>query len=255
MVLRVGVIGINGRMGRAIASVLAMDPSVKLSAGADPAAALQHYPSSDDFLVCDHVGLVFKNSDVVIDFSVPSVALECFQCAIDTKVPLVSGTTGIPKSDFDSYAKLAASAVPIVYSSNMSIGVNVLLNLVKMAAKALDSDFDIEIFERHHAEKVDAPSGTTLSIGKALADVREVEFSYNQDRSGKRKKGSIGVAVSRGGGVFGDHDVSFVSSNEMVTISHRAMGRSAFANGAVKAAKWVIKADPGLYSISDVLGL
>ena len=179
--------------------------------------------------------------------------LDCLKAAVKFKKPLVSGTTGIESIDLKKYA----AEVPILWSANMSVGVNVLLKLVKKAAEFLGNEYDAEIWEMHHSLKKDSPSGTAIELGKAIASTSKRDFQqYCHSYLKIREKGEIGFAVSRGGGVIGDHSVMFVNSDERIELSHKAINRTTFAKGAVQAAIWLYenkRGTPRLYSMQDVI--
>lgn len=201
-----------------------------------------------------------RGADVWIDFTVPAVTLQVLQALNDLGVrSAVIGTTGF--SD-DQEAEIAAAAehLAIVKAGNFSLGVNLLEALVKQAASRLGEDWDIEISETHHRHKVDAPSGTALMLGAAAADGRGQPFAAVKSApydgpDARRAPGQIGFAVKRSGGVIGDHEVSFGSELELITLRHVALDRALFAHGAIRAAGWVARQPAGLYNMSDVLGL
>ena len=172
---------------------------------------------------------------------------------------MVIGTTGLSIEEGE-YVRKAAGKVPIVWAPNMSLGINLLLGLVEDVARRLGPDWDVEILEIHHRGKVDAPSGTALALGRAVATGREVEFEEVQQRgrdgiTGPRRAGDIGFAALRGGDAVGDHHVVFAGAGERLELTHRATSRSIYAKGAVQAARWVVGRPPGLYGLKEVLGL
>ncbi|MEL7491874.1 MAG: 4-hydroxy-tetrahydrodipicolinate reductase [Pseudomonadota bacterium] len=194
--------------------------------------------------------------NVIIDFTSPAASLALAEAAAAAGAAHVMASTGF-SADEDAAVAALAQKVPIVKSGNMSLGVNLLCALVEKAARALDDRYDIEITEAHHRRKVDAPSGTALMLADAAATGRGVSLKAHaaHDRRGARVIGDIGFAVSRGGGVVGDHDVAFAGDREVVAFSHRAIDRGLFADGALTAARWVHGRAPGLYSMRDVLGV
>lgn len=198
----------------------------------------------------------FAACDVMIDFTNPEAAVAYAKIAAQMGKPLVTGTTGL---SLDQQATLEKSAqiAPILQSANMSLGVNLLLSLVEKTAEKLGPEFDIEIFESHHRNKVDAPSGTALALGAAAAKGRGAALDSLAvfDRQGKRKSGNIGFSVFRGGDVVGEHTVTFAGAGERIELAHRASDRMIFAHSAVKAALWLKDRPPGLYSMRDVLAL
>ena len=195
----------------------------------------------------------------MIDFTVPAATIANLAIAAERRLVHVIGTTGLSDSDY-AVIKSVTSRATVVQSGNMSLGVNLLAAVVKRVAKALNEDFDIEIVEMHHRQKVDAPSGTALLLGEAAAEGRGIDLATHSDRgrdgmTGARKRGDIGFAALRGGTVTGEHSVIFAGAMERIELTHRAEDRTMFAQGAVKAALWARSQKPGLYSMADVLGL
>ena len=198
-------------------------------------------------------------ADAIIDFSSPAASVALAGLAAQARIVDVIGTTGLGDDDLDRI-DAAASHAPIVRSGNMSVGVNLLAALTRRAASALGPDFDIEIVEMHHRMKIDAPSGTALLLGEAAAEGRGVSLKDHSARgrdglTGARRAGDIGFASLRGGTVVGDHKVIFAGEGERFVLSHHAEDRALFARGALKAALWAKDRKPGLYSMTDVLGL
>ncbi len=252
-------------MGKAIVAEILKTPGASLAGGFERPGGPDIGKDIGVLAGLDAIGLAVEDSaekglaraGALIDFTAPSVSAANAAAAAASGVAHVIGTTGLTGADEAAIAE-AAKAVPIVRSGNMSVGVNVLTALVEQAAKLLDEDFDIEIFEAHHRAKVDAPSGTALMLAEAAARGRGAKLDDKRaeiDRSGARKSGDIGFSVSRGGGIVGDHRVSFAGMQEVITLSHSAIDRGLFAKGAVAAARWAIGKPPGLYSMRDVLGL
>ncbi|QKX01725.1 4-hydroxy-tetrahydrodipicolinate reductase [Wolbachia endosymbiont of Cruorifilaria tuberocauda] len=264
MKIRIGVIGCLGRMGKKILSELITNARVEIVGavtrlnsryiGLDIGQIIGH-SSTLGIQVTSSISDVFELSDVIIDFTNKECMLACLKAAVKFKTPLVSGTTGAEDISLREYA----AEVPILWSANMSVGINVLLKLVKKAAGLLDSEYDAEIWEMHHKFKKDSPSGTAIELGRAIANASKRDFQLNQhllNSSNVRGKGKIGFAVSRGGGVIGDHSVMFVNSDERIEINHKAIDRTAFAKGAVRAAIWLYenkREAPGLYSMQSVI--
>ncbi len=262
------VVGAAGRMGqtliRAIATIAgarvvgaverAGSPDIGKDAGTLAGVGEIGVPITDDPLP------VFARADGVLDFTTPAASIEFAGYAAQARIVHVIGTTGCSAAD-DAAIAAAARHATIVKSGNMSLGVNLLAVLVEQAAAALSADdFDIEILEMHHRNKVDAPSGTALLLGEAAAKGREIGLRDNSVRvrdghTGARQAGSIGFATLRGGSVVGDHSVILAGTGERVTLSHHAEDLAIFARGAVKAALWARGKKPGLYSMRDVLGL
>ena len=265
--MRLIVVGAAGRMGRTLVRVIAETPGVTLAgaierAGApetgDDSGALAGLKPNGVPIVADPLP-VFANADGVLDFTVPAATLGFAELAAQARIVHVIGTTGLSADDETKIAAAARHAV-VVKSGNMSLGVNLLASLVRQAAKALDADFDIEVLEMHHRHKVDAPSGTALMLGRAAAEGRNIDLSQHAVRvrdghTGARNRGAIGFATLRGGSVVGEHSVIFAGEGETIELTHKASDRALFARGAVKAALWGRDRKPGLYALSDVLGL
>ena len=210
-----------------------------------------------DLIVLSNPDPIIKKADVLIDFTTPSSSLLNVKNAAKNKTAVVIGTTGITlnqKSKIKNFSK----KVPILISSNMSLGVNLLFNLVHQTASILkDIDYDVEIAETHHKHKVDAPSGTAISIGEYVADSRKVAFSKAKvldrtKKSTKRKKGDIGFSVTRGGEIAGEHTVSFIGKNDRIELIHKANNRSIFVSGAIEAAIFLSKKKNGLFNMQDL---
>lgn len=240
---RIGIIGSEGRMGKAIAEAIAAAGET-LAGGIDVGG--------------DPLELARK-SDVVVDFSSPKALEANLDAAMATQVPIMVGTTGLEERHhwlIDS----ASQSVAVLQTGNTSLGVTLLAHLVREAATRLGDDWDIEIVETHHRMKVDAPSGTALLLGEAAAEGRQIDLAGNSARgrdgiTGKREPGTIGFASLRGGTVAGDHTVHFLADNERIALSHLAENRQIFAKGAVRAAQWLIGKGPGRYRMPEVLGL
>jgi 4-hydroxy-tetrahydrodipicolinate reductase len=260
------IIGAGGRMGRAliraavgisdrlrVSGAVASTTSTSLGQDAGELAGLAPL----DVRVTDDLAAALEGADVVIDFSQPHATRSNLTVCRAARKPLLIGTTGYP-ADLVPLFDEAAREIPLLVAPNTSIGVTLLQELTRIAAKALPPDFDIEIIEAHHRMKKDAPSGTALALGKAAAQGRGLPASYPQDgssRIGARPEGDIGYAVIRGGDIVGEHTVLFAGTGEQVTLGHRATDRAIFARGAVQAASWLAPRAPGRYFMSDFLGL
>lgn len=263
--MKIGITGITGRMGRTIASLVLQDAVVELSTAlvrkdsgheGEDLGEFLGFEKNNAKMVSD-VNQFLQNCDAVIDFSSPALSLEIAARCADLKKVLICGTTGFSDAEKQKFASYAKDTV-IVWSSNMSLGVNLLMNLAEKVAGILHDDFDIEIVEMHHKNKVDAPSGTALSLGAAVAQGRGIDLKKvgNMARAGKeakREKGEIGFAALRGGDVIGDHTVIFAGDGERVELTHKASNRDIFAKGAIRAAIWGSAKNPGFYSMRDVL--
>jgi 4-hydroxy-tetrahydrodipicolinate reductase len=237
------MLGGQGRMGKAITGLLENHPHLLLAFSVD---------AQDD-----NAEAAIAAADVAIDFTTPEATARHVWLAAEKHVPIVVGTTGLSAQQ-ETVLREAGAVIPVLYSANMSIGVNLLAALVERAAAVLGPDYDLEISEMHHRHKVDAPSGTALLLGRAAAKGRGVVLDdvRRDNASGTRSVGSIGFASLRGGDVAGDHTVMFAGEGERLELTHRAGSRALFAQGALKAAEWLVRQKkPGLYSMKDVLGL
>lgn len=265
--MRLVVVGAGGRMGKALIRAVTetegcvLTGAIERSGSADlgrdagqlAGIATLGVSLSDDPLA------VFAKADGVLDFTAPAASLHFAELAAQARIVHVIGTTGMTAEDERRLATAARHAV-LVKSGNMSLGVNLLAQLVREAARALGPEYDVEILEMHHRMKVDAPSGTALMLGQAAAEGRRIDLSEHAVRTrdgnmGPRGLGDIGFATLRGGSVVGDHTVVLAGPYERIELTHRAEDRSIFARGAVKAALWGMGRKPGLYSMADVLGL
>lgn len=245
------MVGCNGRMGQVISNLVAQDENAKIVAGVDVFDdGRNSYP-------------VFKNleectvaADAVIDFSSPKGLEELLRVSKERNLPLVLCTTGYSDEEIKKIEE-ASKEVAILRSANMSLGVNTLLKLVSVAANVLaKADFDIEIVEKHHNQKVDAPSGTALALADAINEALNKEYHYMYDRSKvreKRDKKEIGISAVRGGNIVGEHEVIFAGTDEVIEFKHTAYSKAIFGKGAITAAKYLAGKGPGLYSMSDVI--
>ncbi len=251
---KIVVAGVAGRMGQAILAA-AQEGGLTIAGALEREGHAMVGTTIAGVAVSDRPGAI-AGKGVLVDFTTPSATLSMARLWAGSGAALVIGTTGFSAGEEAEIAALSSRAA-IVKSGNFSLGVNLLAALVKKAASVLGPDYDIEILDAHHGAKKDAPSGTALMLARASADGRGValETALVSDRAGAREKGKIGVAVLRGGGVIGDHDVMFAGASEIITLSHRAIDRALFARGAVAAARWAAGRPPGLYSMADVLGL
>ena len=268
--VRVAIAGTGGRMGQTLVAAILAQQDIKLGAALEVAGspllgrdAGGPLGQSIGVIVGSDVAAALRETDVLIDFTRPAATVAHVTACADAGVGAVIGTTGLSEDDKKALAE-AGRTVPLVYAPNMSVGVNVLLKLVALAAQRLGGDYDIEIVEMHHRHKVDAPSGTALQLGEAAAaalgrDLKTDGVFARDGVIGERKPGAIGFAALRGGDVIGDHAVIFAGPGERVELAHKASSRTTFAHGALRAARFVAarrgaKA-PGLYDMRDVLGL
>ena len=246
--LKIIISGCNGHMGRVIESLCAADPAVEAVAGFDVLGSADR-----EFPVYASPARFAGQADTVIDFSSPAALDGLLDFARERHIPLVLATTGYTPEQ-EARVGEAARSVPVFRSANMSLGVNVLLELVKKAASVLGDSCDIEIVERHHRRKVDAPSGTALMIAGAAAESCGHETQYVFDRHSVRRpreKKEIGISALRGGTIVGEHEIIFAGHDEVIEIKHTAYSREIFAQGALEAAKFIAKVEkPGLYDMS-----
>lgn len=241
--------GCSGRMGHVVEEICVSDPSVNVVAGFDILGSSDH-----DFPVYTSPDQFEGNADVVIDFSHPAALTPLLSFCKKRGVSAVLATTGYSPEQLAEIDE-AAKDVPIFRSANMSLGINVVIELIKKAASILDG-YDIEIVERHHNRKVDAPSGTALMLADAAASAVPYDANYVYDRHNvrqPREKHEIGISALRGGTIVGDHEVIFAGRDEVIELHHHAASREIFANGAVKASKFLIGKEPGLYSMADLV--
>ena len=244
--------GCNGRMGQFITELCKKDENAVIVAGVD---------AWDDghnaYPVYLSVGQVQEEADVVIDFSSANAMENLLVDCVGKKLPCVLCTTGFSEEQL-SFMKKKSEEIAILKSANMSLGINVLMKLLKEAAKTFaPAGFDIEIVEKHHNQKLDAPSGTALALADAINEELDPKYEYVYDRSTRREKRpekEIGISAVRGGSIVGDHDVLFCGPDEVITISHRAYSRGVFAKGAIEAAKFLDGKAPGMYDMQQVIG-
>ncbi|MCF6325884.1 MAG: 4-hydroxy-tetrahydrodipicolinate reductase [Devosiaceae bacterium] len=265
--MKLCVTGAGGRMGGALIRAIdqteglvlhsALERSGANSIGRD--AGIGAGLPELNIKITDQTDQALNGADGIIDFTIPAASVILAQKAAKLGLVHIIGTTGCTGEEELEFARAAEMGARIVKSGNMSLGVNLLAVLVKQGAAALGEDFDIEILEMHHNQKIDAPSGTALLLGEAAAKGRKINLEENAVKSrdgivGKRKTGTIGFATLRGGSVIGEHSVVFAGAGERIELSHVAQDRSLFANGALKAALWANDQPKGFYSMLDVLG-
>ena len=263
----IAVLGVSGRMGRCL--IRSIRESADLSVSGALASPQSQTLGRDAGDVADSgpVGVTvtadrteaLAGADVAIDFTLPGAAIGNLEAAVALGIPMVIGTTGLDEAAQAAVRRLSRD-LPVLVAPNMSLGVNLLFSLVDRAAAALGEDYDIEVFEAHHRNKVDAPSGTALRIAEIAAGARgrilaDVGIHTRAGQIGPRPRGGIGFAVMRGGDVVGEHRVTYAGIGESLEISHRASDRMTFAYGAVTAARWIVGRPPGLYGMADVLGI
>lgn len=261
------ILGISGRMGRTLLTGIDNSTDLKLSGGLDSpdsrwvnqdAGALAG-PAAAGTLISADPASAIRGAQAAIAFALPQGTPAIVQACAAAKVPLVLGTTGHNAEQLAAI-EAAAKQIPIVMASNFSLGVNLLFKLAELTGGVLSADYDAEIFEAHHRHKKDAPSGTALSIGEAVAKGRGTTLDKDavwarHGETGARERGKIGFSVLRAGDIVGDHTLTFAGAGERIELTHRAHDRMAFASGALHAARWAIGKAPGRYSMRDVLGL
>ncbi len=246
--LKIIISGCNGRMGRVVAALCEEDAEITVVAGIDIlAAGEREFPVFSTPRACN------IPADVVVDFSSSAALIPLLQYCMEKKLPVVLATTGYSPEQI-AKIKAAAQVIPVFRSANMSLGINILLELVRKAAAVLGEAYDVEIVERHHNKKVDAPSGTALMIADAVASALPFESKYVFERQSVRRmrdQHEIGISAVRGGTIVGDHEVIFAGRDEVIEIRHHAMSREIFASGAVRAARFLAAVStPGLYDMS-----
>lgn len=243
--------GCNGRMGRMITDIANKDTDVQIVAGIDAYDKVANdYPVFTNIFECN------VDADVIIDFSTASAIDDLLKYAVEKKIPVVLCTTGLTSEQLDNVQK-ASEKVAILKSANMSLGINTLMKILKVATEVLaNRGYDIEIVEKHHNQKLDAPSGTALALADCINQVLNNEYDYTYDRSSRREKRpekEIGISAVRGGTIVGEHEVIYAGIDEVIEIKHTAYSRAVFAKGAVDAAKYLASKETGMYNMADVL--
>ena len=264
---RIAVTGAAGRMGKMLIEAVGLSSEAELTAAIErPESSLVGTDAGElagvgvnGVVVAGNLADVIDQFDVLIDFTAPAATLASAKLCAEHGKGIVIGTTGFTVEEEEELLATQASTA-ICKAANFSTGVNVCLNLLQKAAEILGDDYDVEVYEAHHRHKVDAPSGTALAMGEAVAegldrDLRSVAVYGREGQTGARDKETIGFATVRGGDVVGDHTVMFLGEGERVEITHKASSRMSFARGAVRAAAWLQGKQPGLYEMRDVLNL
>lgn len=257
--IKVGISGAAGRMGSTIASLIDKEKEMKLNLAIEASGNKMLGSQVSGCPVTDDIKKNVRDIDVFIDFSTPAATLENIKALAEAGKPAVIGTTGMNELEI-SFIKASAEKIPIVFSSNFSVGVNVMWKIIKDAVKAMKDTYDIDIVESHHRMKKDAPSGTAMTTAKIIMEAKGADLNKNivYGRSGRdndRPIEQLGVLAVRGGGVVGEHTVILADMGDKLEIKHTAFSRETFAVGSIKAAKFLIGKKPGLYSMADVLGL
>ncbi len=248
---RIIMSGCNGAMGRTITGIVKEDPDAEIVAGIDVNDSVENtYPVFKSIEDCD------VEADAIIDFSTPKILTALLKYSEEKNVPVVLCTTGYTEEQL-AEIEAAADRTAILKSANMSLGINTLMKLVQDAAKVLATEgFDVEIVEKHHNQKLDAPSGTALALADSVNDAMGNQYEYVYDRSQrrqKREKKELGISAVRGGTIVGDHDVIFAGKDEVITFSHTAYSKAVFGKGAVSAAKFLKGKENGRYEMADVI--
>ena len=244
--------GCNGRMGQMITDMVKDDPEIEIVAGVDINNNRHNdYPVYSSIAECD------VDADVLVDFGAAPAIDELFRVCVERNLPIVLCTTGLSAVQLADM-KVASTKIAILKSANMSLGINLLMKILKEAANVLaPAGFDVEIVEKHHRMKLDAPSGTAIALADSINEARNNEYEYIYDRSQVRQRRGekeLGISAVRGGSIVGDHDVIFAGQDEVITFSHTAYSRAVFAKGAISAAKFLAGKEAGLYDMSDVIG-
>jgi len=249
--IKICISGALGRMGKNIIDVVKEDPEVEIKGLLEKKGTFQKGDKINGIEITDDVEKATELCDCFIDFTNPEATVEHLK---KIKIPAVVGTTGFDESEINEIKKISKK-IPVVLSPNMSRGVNLLFSIVRAVSEKL-YDYDIEIVEAHHNKKKDAPSGTAKKIADIINDIRHLKKTYGREGfTGERKKDELGIHAIRAGEIVGEHEVIFAGKGEIFKISHTALSRKCFAEGAVFAAKWVCGKKPALYSMGDVLGI
>ena len=265
--INIGICGASGKMGKALIRAVvnndkfnlrgALEHEANANVGKDSGVIANIEPTNVN--ITSDTDKFFAECDAIIDFSFTDASVENIKAAMSHNCSYVLGTTGFNEEQV-SQIKDFSKSIPIMHAANMSVGVNVALHYTELLSKSLNEDYDVEIHEIHHREKIDSPSGTALALGNAVAAGRNIDLSEKSIKSRwgieqPRKRGDIGFSTQRGGDVIGDHIVTFAGNGERLEIAHKATNRDVFANGAVSAILWLHGKTPGYYNMKDVLGL
>lgn len=265
-VIKVAVVGVCGRMGMSVASLAIADGDIELVGASEAPGHVSVGFGLEDLIagagpgvsVSDSVEEAARDADVIIDFTVPEATLAHAEYSVRNGRSMVIGTTGFAPEQREDLLGLLRR-IPCVFAPNMSVGVNILLEISRQVASHLGESYDAEVFETHHRGKADSPSGTAIALAEAVAsglgsELGDVARYERHGRIGARKKGEIGIQTLRGGDVIGDHTVMFLGDGERVELTHKATARENFSAGALRAAKWIPGKPPGIYAMRDVLG-
>lgn len=262
--VKIIVIGAAGRMGRQVIAEATRDKDVRVVGGVDGPGLPDIGVDLGILARVDPLGVaatddlesIIGEADVLVEFTTPQATVEHAQMASQHEKPIVIGTTGLDSEQL-AVVRRVAERIPVLMSPNMSVGINLLLKILPLVARALGGGYDVEIIEAHHRMKKDAPSGTALKLAEVIADALNAELdqvaTYGRKGIAPRAEGEIGLHAVRGGGIVGDHSVIFVNESEQIEIAHRAFSRQTLALGAIRAAKFIANQPPGLYTMLDVL--
>lgn len=244
--------GCNGKMGQVISGIVAQDDQTEMAAGIDVYDGISNtYPVFDSVAACD------VPADVIIDFSNAGAVDALLDYAVEKQIPVVLCTTGLSETQL-AHVEAASKQVAVLKSANMSLGINTIMKLLQDAARVFaPAGYDIEIVEKHHNQKLDAPSGTAIALADSINEAMDHKYEYIYDRSQRREKRDakeLGISAVRGGTIVGEHEVIFAGTDEVIEIRHTAYSKAVFAKGAVEAGKFLAGKTPGLYDMSDVIG-
>ncbi len=265
--IKVAIAGAAGRMGKILIEAVSLNSDTELSAALEYSGSSLLGADAGELAGCGKNGVTLSSdlaaalecSDVLIDFTIPDASILNLKACVDSSKPIVIGTTGFSQDQQD-FINASARRIALCKASNYSTGVNLCFKLLQMASSVLNEGYDIEITEAHHRHKIDAPSGTALSMGEVVADtlgrdLKQVAVYGREGQTGAREPDTIGFTTIRGGDIVGDHTVMFAADGERVEITHKASSRMSFGRGAVRAAAWMVGQKPGMYDMQDVLGL
>jgi 4-hydroxy-tetrahydrodipicolinate reductase len=241
--------GCSGQMGRVITELIDSADDVCIAAGFDIA------PNEFSYPVYSNLSELKEDIDVIIDFSNPKVFDPVMDFAAENKIPVVIATTGLTDEQ-KNRIEIESKSSPVFFASNMSLGINLLLELAKKATEVLENSFDVEIIEKHHNKKIDSPSGTAITIAETIKDTMKKDAEFVYDRHSVRKKrdtNEIGIHAVRGGTIVGEHSIIFAGTDEVIEIKHNAHSKKVFATGAINAARYMYKKGPGFYGMNDML--
>ena len=248
--IRVILCGCNGKMGKAMSETVEKHEGIEIVAGVDVFTESEHpYPVYSQF------SEINTDADIIVDFSDPSALKDLLDYSVEKNLPCIECTTGYSPEHVEMLKK-ASESIPVFYSGNMSLGINLITELSKIAARVLGEKFDIEILERHHNTKVDAPSGTALMLANSISQELDYPVEYIYDRHSVRKKRDsreIGIHSIRGGNLVGEHEVIFAGEDEAISIKHTAQSKTVLAVGAINAARYLVGKQKGFYSMNDLL--